>query len=315
MNSEKMTQLVGICCVNIATLAWASNMVVGRLVRDSIGPVTLSASRFVVAAAIFYVLFKRLPPAERNITSDWRLLAAMGVIGVVLFSPTLYWGLHYTTAVNGTIINGLAPLLTGLLAALLIGEPMTRRQLGGAVLALLGVMILVSGGGLSFWHAAQLNKGDIIVLAAVAMWGLYSILASRVMRRRSPVATTALSTFFGLPVLCLLSVWEVQYVPVRYDLDVLLAVVYLGVVPAAGGFFAWNAGVARLGSAGAMVFYNTLPLYGALLGVLLLEEPVGYAHLAGGLLIVAGGLFGAARKRPGAAVIAEDHPDTGVVKQ
>ena len=47
----------------------------------------------------------------------------------------------------------------------------------------------------------------------------------------------------------------------------------------------------RLGASGAMVFYNTLPLYGALLALLLLNETLGLAHLVGGALIVGGGLW------------------------
>lgn len=298
MNQDRKRQLIGIACVNIATLVWASNMVFGRLVKDDIGPVTLSASRFMVAAAIFVLLLKQQPPQERRLGQDGLLLAAMAVTGVVLFSPLLYWGLHYTTAVNSTLINGLGPLLTGLMAAVLIKEPMTGRQIGGAVLALLGVMILISGGSLSFWLNAQINQGDLLVLAAVAVWGVYSIIGSRVMRRRSSVSVTAFSTFLGLPVLCLFSLWEVQYVPVRFDNQLLLIIAYLGIIPAAGGFYAWNAGVAKLGPGQAMVFYNTLPLYGVLLGVMLLGEALELSHLVGGLLIVVGGIWAAKRPAP-----------------
>jgi drug/metabolite transporter (DMT)-like permease len=56
------------------------------------------------------------------------------------------------------------------------------------------------------------------------------------------------------------------------------------------GFLSWNAGVRRLGASGAMVFYNSLPFYGALLGFFFLGESIGLAHFAGGALIVAGGL-------------------------
>ena len=73
-------------------------------------------------------------------------------------------------------------------------------------------------------------------------------------------------------------------------------VLYLGIGPAAIGFYAWNQGVSRLGASGAMVFYNTMPLYGALLSMLFLGEPIGAAHIVGGLMIISGGLW-AARKR------------------
>ncbi len=295
MQQERLKQLIGIGCVNAATLFWASNMVLGRLLKDSIGPITISAARFFIAALIFAILLQKQPPEDRRIGKDFWLLFAMAVAGVVLFSPILYLGLHYTTAVNGTIINGLAPLLTGLFATLVIKEPMSGRQITGAVLALAGVLFLISGGMLSFWQTAQFNIGDLIVLGAVALWGLYSVISSRVMRHRSSISATALSIFIGLPALCLLAVWEVQSFPVQLDITLILLTVYLGIVPAAVGFYAWNAGVARLGASGAMVFYNTLPLYGALLGCLFLDEPVGIPHIIGGLLIVCGGIWSARR--------------------
>ncbi len=295
MNQEKVKQIVGIGFVNLATLVWASNMVIGRLLKDSIGPITVSAARFFIAAVIFAILLRRQPPEERRMGKDGILLAAMAITGVVLFSPVLYLGLHYTTAVNSTIINGLAPLLTGLFAAWFIREPMSGRQISGAVAALIGVLFLISGGSLSFWKTAEFNKGDFLILVAVAIWGLYSVISTKVMRNRSSISATAFSTFIGLPILCLFAIWELRSIPVNLDLNLILIITYLGIVPAAVGFYAWNAGVARLGPSGAMVFYNTLPLYGALLGYLFLGEPIGLPHVVGGLLIAGGGIW-AARK-------------------
>lgn len=300
MNHDQWRQLVGIVCVNLATLAWASNMVIGRLLREAIGPIALSSGRFLIAALFFAALLRLRPTSQRRPGRDFWLLAAMAVTGVVAFSPLLYLGLHYTTVANGTIINGLAPLLTGLLATWLLKEPMSGRQIGGAAAALAGVVFLITGDAGLPVTAGWLNIGDLFILAAVAFWGLYSVLGSKVMRNRSSVSATALSTFIGLPLLLAILPWELQAAPVKVDATLLMWLSYLGLVPAALGFYAWNAGVARLGPSGAMVFYNTLPLYGALLGSLFLHEPVGMHHLLGGLLIVGGGLW-AARKGPAGA--------------
>jgi drug/metabolite transporter (DMT)-like permease len=292
---DRRAQLVGIALVNVATITWATNMALGRYLRDDIGPLTLAAGRFLIAAPIYAALLNRQAAPDRRPGSDrWRLLL-MGLTGVVAFAPTLYLGLRYTTAVNATLINGFGPLITGLLAALLIGEPMTRRQVAGALLALIGIATLISGGSLAFWRQASVNVGDMITLAAVSLWGLYSVLGRRIMRARSALSATALSTFLGLPVLVLAALWEVQSLPPEVSPRLLLFLVYIGIAPTVGGFLAWNAGVRRLGASGAMVFYNTLPLYGALIGYLALGEPIGLAHLAGGALIIGGGLW-AARK-------------------
>ncbi|HWR40130.1 MAG TPA: DMT family transporter [Patescibacteria group bacterium] len=289
-------RLIGILLVNVATLVWATNMVLGRMIREDIGPITLSAARFLVAALIFAVLLQRCPPEERRLGQDKWLLAGMALTGVLLFSPVLYLGLHETTAVNGTLINGLSPLLTGWLAAWLLQSPMSRRQTVGALLALAGVAYLISGGSLEFWTTARANSGDLLVLLSVLIWGVYSVLGSKVMQRRSSVSATAFSIFLGLPVLVALAWWECRYVPVHLDGQLLLTVLYLGAFPAAVGFYSWNAGVARLGAGGAAAFYGTLPLYGALLGTLCLGESLGLHHWIGGALIIGGGALAARTK-------------------
>lgn len=291
--TQRRAQIVGIGLVNLATLTWATNIILGRWLREDIGPLTLAASRFLIASAIFALILQRQPQEERRLGSDRWLILGMALSGVVLFAPALYLGLRYTTAVNTTLINGLGPLITGLLAALLIREPMTRRQLVGAVVALVGVAILISGGSLASWQEFRVNVGDLIVLVAVALWGLYSVLGRRVMRHRSALSATAFSAFLGLPFLMVAAIWELRTQPVSDWLQLLPVILYIGIAPTVIGFLSWNEGVRRLGSSGAMVFYNTLPLYGGLLGALFLGEAIGLAHLVGGALIIGGGIWAA----------------------
>jgi drug/metabolite transporter (DMT)-like permease len=284
--------------VNVATFAWATNMVLGRWLRDDIGPLTLAASRFAIAAVVYALLLRRRPQEARQVGTDRWLLVAMGFVGVVLFAPTLYLALRYTTAANATLINGFGPLITGLLAALLIGEPMSRRQVAGAFAGLAGVLVLISGGSLAFWRGMGSSIGDLITVGAVTLWALYSVLARRSMRNRSALSATAFSAFLGLPLLLLGALWESRFLKLDLSPPLLLAIFYIGLVPTVVGFLAWNEGVRRLGASGAMVFYNTLPLYGALLGVVVLGESLGPAYLLGGVLIVGGGLWAARGPRP-----------------
>lgn len=284
---------MGIGLVNLATITWATNMILGRWLRDEIGPLTLAASRFFIASLLFAILLRRRPPEERRLGRDRWLLLGMAITGVALFTPTLYLGLRFTTAVNATLITGLGPLITGVMAALLIQESMSRRQLGGAIAGLVGVAILISGGSVTFWRTMGVNVGDLISLVAVTLWALYSVMGRRVMRHRSALSATAFSAFLSLPFLLPAAAWELQVLPMNLGPHLLPFVVYIAIAPAVIGFVSWNEGVRRLGSSGAMIFMNTLPLYGALFGYLLLDEPIGPAHLVGGALIIGGGVWAA----------------------
>jgi len=291
----------GIILVNISTCAWATNMIIGRYLRTQIGPITLTAARYAVASLVFALLLSRRSAEERRPGADTKLLALMALTGVILFAPALYFGLRFTTAINGTLINGLGPLLTAGFAAWLIHEPFLGRQIVGSLAALAGVAVLLLGSGpVAVGTAvgasaakAIVNPGDLLIVLAVLFWALYSVAVRKVVKHRSPVSATGLSMFMGLPVLVVAAVIECLSVPVLWSPALAGIIVYLGVVPAAIGFLSWNAGIKYLGAGGAMVFYNTLPVYGALFGFLFLGETLGPAHLAGGALILAGGLVSA----------------------
>ena len=104
-------QALGIIFVNLATLTWATNMTLGRWLRDEVGPLTLAAARYSVASVVFVVLLKRQSPDSRRIGSDRWLLIGMAITGVVAFAPLLYLGLRHTTTINATLINAIAPIV------------------------------------------------------------------------------------------------------------------------------------------------------------------------------------------------------------
>lgn len=147
---QRWNRMVGIILVNVATFTWATNFVLGCWLRDDIGPITLTAGRFAVGALIFILLLGRRTAEECRLGRDRWWLLGMALTGVVIFAPTLYLGLHFTTVVNATLVNGFGPLITGVMAALLNGEGMTGHQISGAIVGLIGVIVLISGGTLLF---------------------------------------------------------------------------------------------------------------------------------------------------------------------
>lgn len=277
--------------VNLSTLLWASNITLGRALRGQVGPLTLTAVRVTVAGLLFLALIRRLPPAERRPGRDWPWLLGMALTGVFAFPVLLYFALRFTTASNASLINGAGPLVTAVLAAALLRERLTGHQALGAVVSLAGVFLII-GGGLTTAGLAP-NTGDLLMLGNVVLWGLYSVLARKVTRTRSVISATAFSTWLALPFLypAMLSEW--RSAPPALTPALALTLLYIGVFPAFIAFLAWNEGVRRAGPSGAMAFYNMLPVYGALLGALFLGETLGAGQIAGGALVIGGGLIGA----------------------
>ena len=157
--------------VNLSCLMWASNIVLGRVLRGEIGPLTLTAFRYVVASLLYVAVLGRSVGKEPLVRRDWVLLAAMGLTGIFGFSALLYRGLQFTTATNGVLINGSGPLMTAVLAAILLKERLSRRHVLGALISFLGVALIVGGGSfraLLQWHV---NTGDLYILMAMGVVG------------------------------------------------------------------------------------------------------------------------------------------------
>src|SRR5512143_1565006 len=86
--------------VNLSCLMWASNFVLGRTLREEIGPLMLAGSRFVVASLFYAVILGRSVIRERPPLQHWVLLTAMALTGVLGFPVLLYRGLQLTTATD-----------------------------------------------------------------------------------------------------------------------------------------------------------------------------------------------------------------------
>jgi drug/metabolite transporter (DMT)-like permease len=289
--------------VNLATLIWASNITLGRVLRNDIAPSILGAARFTIAAVIFLALWlksqpsplNRRPASEprriRQASLHWIWPLGMALCGVFGFTILLYLALRYTTASHAALINAISPLVTALMAALLLKERFTLPLVAGSGLSLVGVGLVIGISPGNPGESGQMLIGDLLCLLAAIIWGMYSVFSRLATRTSSSLQASATSIWMALPLLYISALAEWQASPPTLTLPVLLAVLYIGVFPSVIGYLAWNEGVLRVGPNQAMAFYNTLPVYGALLGVLVLGESLSWGLLLGGGMVIAGALI------------------------
>jgi len=277
--------------VNLSCLLWASNFVLGRSLREEIGPLMLTTSRVAVASLFYVVILGRTAIKERLLPRHWILLTAMALTGVLGFPFLLYRGLQLTTATDAVLINATGPLMTAVLAAILLKERLFPRHVLGGVITFFGVALIVSGGSFERLHQWHVNVGDLYILLAVVLWGLYSVISRRATQSHSVFSVTTISTWIGLPFFLGAAAVGGEPTTTNWSWHLVLAVLYIGIFPSAVAFLSWNEGVRRVGANRAMVFYNMLPVYGSILGVILLGESLGAQHFIGGGLILTGSLI------------------------
>jgi drug/metabolite transporter (DMT)-like permease len=196
-----------------------------------------------------------------------------------------------TTATNGVLINATGPLMTAVMAAILLKERLFPRHILGGVTSFFGVALIVSGGSFEKLRQWQMNNGDLYILLAVVLWGLYSVISRRATRSHSVFWVTTLSTWLAIPLFLGTIAVGWRPAPTNWSWHLVIALVYIGFFPSGLAFLSWNEGVQRVGPNRAMIFYNMLPVYGAILGVILLKESFGTHHLIGGAMVLAGSLM------------------------
>ncbi len=153
----------------MATFFWGGNVTLGRALRYSAGPFTIAAGRMCVASLVFLLLFRSLPAPERRLGRKGPWLLGMSLLGMVGCPVTLYLALRFTTASSTSLINGTGPLVTALLAAVLLHTRLTRGQLGGVLLSLFGVLLVIGGGEGQTLSGFTLNQGGLIMFRSYAV--------------------------------------------------------------------------------------------------------------------------------------------------
>lgn len=276
--------------LTLAPLFWATNMVIGRAMRDDIPPVAMSFWRWALAGLILLPFvwrdLRRHLPAIRR---EWKLLAALGLLSVTLFNTLCYIGLQWTTATNGTLFNSIIPVLIIPIAWLALRERITGQQALGVAISLGGVLAIVAQGDLRALLALRFNDGDLWLLTAMALWSGYTVLL-----RWRPAELTGLTflaciIYFGMPGLALAYAFELATGRTfEATAPVLATFLYYGLFPSVLSNLCFNAGVKAVGPNRAGIFAHLMPVFGILLSALLLGERPQPYHWIGMALVFLG---------------------------
>jgi drug/metabolite transporter (DMT)-like permease len=284
----------------ITTLIWSAHSIVGRLAVGQIGPMTLTCLRW--AVALIPILIAARPSLRQDwpaLRARWVYLAVMGAAGYTVFVALFYVAAHRTSALNLSIIQGAIPALVLIGARVFLGVRFTALQALGALVTMLGVGVIAAQGDPRRLVALAFNSGDVMMVAAAVLYAGYTI----GLRQRphvsgvSMLAGMAIAAFItSLP----LMIWEIMsggFVwPTRGGL-VALAFVALG--PAFVAQLTYMRGVELIGPGRAGVFVNLVPVFGAIMAVVILGEPFALYHVLA-LLLVVGGIAIAQRSSAGA---------------
>jgi drug/metabolite transporter (DMT)-like permease len=244
--------------------------------------------------------WKVLRPSS-GLWPHWRRFALLSLLGVGCYNALQYLALQTSTPLNVTLVAASGPVWMLAIGALFFQAPVRRAQVYGAVLSILGVLVVLSRGDWSQLMAVRLVTGDLFILLATACWSWYSWLLSRKDEpeaiRNDWAAFLLAQVVFGLAWSGLFAgmEWGLTDAQITWGWPLVGALAFVAVGPAVLAYRCWGLGIQQAGPAVAGFFANLTPLFAAIFSAAFLGELPQLFHALAFALII-GGIWVSSRK-------------------
>ncbi|MBW7455639.1 DMT family transporter [Paenibacillus sepulcri] len=225
-------------------------------------PFAAAAWRFgFAAAALLIILIVTEGIDKRQIKRNALWYIVLGVVGIFGFSTLFFVGLQYTSSVNGALIMALNPLLTTILARIILKDRITKKQAAGICLAFIGVLLVVVNGSADTIKTLSFSIGDVIIFGGNLCWTFYGVFGRRHIQDGSPLSTTTYTMIIGA--VCLIAVSLFTTGPVTLpDIPVRAwgAILFMAFFTSVLGYLWWNKGMKEIGASKTSLFFNLVPV-------------------------------------------------------
>ena len=283
-----------ITLLTIPPILWATNAIIGRLIYQAIPATTLNFLRWALAFLFLLPLAYPIFKSGSGLWRDAKFYLMLGLLGIGLYNALQYLALQSSTPINVTLVASGMPVWMLLVGATFFGATINKKQIAGALLSVLGVVLVLSRGSLQQLLAFQLVPGDLLMIAATIAWSFYSWLLNDKTRQTDMRQHWA---YFLLAQISYGLIWSalfaaIEWAMIDYHINwswtLIAAICFVAIGPAIIAFRCWGAGVQRAGPNVAGFFVNLTPLFTALLSSAILGELPHWYHILAFALIVAG---------------------------
>ena len=269
---------------------WTVNYLVARNARGVIEPYTLAFGRWLIAGIILATIARRELWSERRaVLAVWYEYVVLGTLGMMICGAWVYLGAKTTQAVNIALIYAAAPVLIALGSVCWLKERMGATQQVGVALALAGVVHVVVKGQWTSLASVHWVVGDLWIILATVSWAGYAMLQKVWPSGLSATARLACICAGGVLVLLPFTMWEAGLPTTPpWTWHALALTVAVALLPGLGAYWIYGWAQKILGASRVAMTLYLGPLYGAVATYLVLDEPLGWHHLAGAALILPG---------------------------
>jgi drug/metabolite transporter (DMT)-like permease len=275
----------------LATFFWSGNFIVGKFATlFEIPPLTLNAFRWISVWLIlipftYNEIFSNLPIIKKN----WLAISFMGVITISTFNSVVYFALNYTQIINAVLVLAAIPAATIMLSSLMKIEKTNIFQLLGLFLSIIGIGSIISNGKIQKFISLTFNKGDMWMLVCVLAWALYSTLLKKYKFKFSQFSLIQLMVSAGVIFLIPQFFYEQSIgLEVNFNKPFFLILFYVVIFPAIAAYYCWQKGIEIIGPNRASMFIQLMPLFSAVMAIIIFNERFELYHFVGAAFIVTG---------------------------
>ena len=274
-----------------ATLFWAGNFMVGKLAfLTNIPPMSLVFYRWsLVWLILLPFTIKEIIKHKSIILNNLPLLFFLALTSVGLFNSFTYLSLVHTQVINASLFNTAIPAIIILLCFIFQIEKTNKFQILGLILAVFGILSIITKLNLSVLLSLNFNKGDLIMIGGVITWGLYSAFLKKKKFTLPLLTLVQVLCTFGLIFIFPQFFYEFsQGKFIKFDIDLFYILIFLALFPSIGSYYCWAGAVSIIGANRAGIFLSLIPLFSTIMAIFFYNEQFQIFHLIGAILIIIG---------------------------
>ena len=271
-------------------LGWAGNTIAGRMSTGEMSPMVVVFLRwFIISVFLICFLNKKLISSFKSISKKLVWLCLMGSLGLTGFNALFYIAAQNTTAINLGIIQGIMPAIILVGSVIIFKEVVNITKVVGLIIAFFGVLVVVSQGDYERVILLSFNYGDIVMLSACFFYSGFTL----GLKNKPVIDPIVLMTYFSLSALIfslplLITEYYIGLTQFPATSTAWLTILYIAFVPSFLAQVFFIRGVELVGASKAGLFINFLPIFAAILGVLLLGERLFVYHLISLFIVLLG---------------------------
>ena len=273
------------------TIFWSGNFIVGKAASlYQIPPFSLNFYRWFFAGLILLPFtFKELINKKNYIFQNIGFFIILGISSITIFNSIVYYSLYYTQVISGVLMISTIPVWIIFIASILNIEKTNVFQIIGVGLSLIGVICIITKADLDLIKNLDFNKGDLSMIVAMFAWAVYSALLKKKKYEISQLALLQVVIILGLIFLIPIYFIEMNLGhTIVLGLPFYLTLSYVVIFPGLLAFFFWIKGISIIGANRAGVFLHLMPIFGAIMAMIIFDEKFMYYHLLGAIFILTG---------------------------